>query len=95
MENKITETVLTCIKIYCKCRKYILKKHAALMVVASSVVYCGFEPWSDQTKDHKIGLCYFSAMHAALWSKSKDWLARKWDIMSKWSNISTRELSFQ
>jgi hypothetical protein len=22
-------------------------------------------------------------------------LARKWDIMSKWSNISTRELSFQ
>jgi hypothetical protein len=27
----------------------------------------------DQTKDYKIGICCFSAKHAALRSKSKDW----------------------
>ena len=44
-------------------------------VLASSVVYRGFEPRSGQTKDYKIGICCFSAKHAALKSKSKDgWL---------------------
>jgi len=41
-------------------------------VLTSSVVDCGFEPWSGQTKDYKIGICYFSAEHAALSSESKD-----------------------
>jgi hypothetical protein len=41
-------------------------------VLASSVVARGFEPWSGQTKDYKIGVCCFSAKHAALRSKSKD-----------------------
>ena len=31
--------------------------------LASSVVYRGFELRSGQTKDHKIGICWFSAMH--------------------------------
>jgi hypothetical protein len=33
-----------------------------------------FEPQSGQTKNYKIGICCFSAKHAALQSKSKDWL---------------------
>ena len=32
--------------------------------------------WSGQTKDYKIGICYFSDKHATLRRKSKDWLAR-------------------
>ena len=35
-------------------------------VLASSVVDGGFEPRSGQTKDYKIGICCFSARHAAL-----------------------------
>ena len=40
-------------------------------VLASSVVYRGFKPRSGQTKDYKIGICCFSAKHAALSRKSK------------------------
>ena len=36
----------------------------------------GFEPRSGQIKDYNIGICCFSAKHAALRRKSKDWLAR-------------------
>jgi hypothetical protein len=42
----------------------------------SSAVDRGFEPRSGQTKDYKIGICCFSAKHAAVRSKSIDWLAR-------------------
>ena len=42
-------------------------------VLASSVVDCMFEPRAGQTKDYNIGICCFSAKHAALSSKSKDW----------------------
>ena len=42
----------------------------------SSEVDRGFEPRLGQTEDYKIGICWFSAKHAALRSKSKDWLAR-------------------
>ena len=45
-------------------------------MLASSVVDREFEPLSGQTKDYKIGICCFSAKHAALTGKSKDWLAR-------------------
>ena len=54
-----------------------------------------FEPWSGQTKDYKIGICCFSAKHAALRRKSKDWLALNHDNVSKWSNMSTHGLLFQ
>ena len=48
-------------------------------VFAPSVVGRGFEPRSGQTKDYKIVFCCFSAKHAALRRKSKDWLARNQD----------------
>jgi hypothetical protein len=40
-------------------------------VLASSAVDGVFEPWSGQTKDYEIGICCFSAKHAALRTKSK------------------------
>jgi hypothetical protein len=49
------------------------------IVLVSSAVDRGFEPRSDQTKDYKIGICCFSAKHAALRRKSKDRLARNQD----------------
>jgi hypothetical protein len=64
-------------------------------VLASSAVDCGFEPWSGQTKDYKIGICYFSVKHAALRRKSKDWLAWNQNNVSEWSDMYTRELFFQ
>ena len=41
-------------------------------VLSSSAVDRGFEPRSGQTKDYRIGICFFSAKHAALRRKSKD-----------------------
>ena len=61
-------------------------------VLASSAVDRGFEPQSGQTKDYKIDICCFSAKHAALRRKSKDWLARNQNNVSEWSDISTRGL---
>ena len=52
-------------------------------MVASSVVDREFEPRSGQTKDYKIGICCFSANHAALKSKSKDWLAQNQNNVSE------------
>ena len=45
-------------------------------MLALSAVDRGFEPQSGQTKDYKIGFCYFSAKHAALRRKNKNGLAR-------------------
>ena len=64
-------------------------------VLASSVVDSGFEPWSGQTKDYKIDICCFSAKHAALRRKSKDWLARNQDNVSEWGDMSIHRLLFQ
>ena len=64
-------------------------------VLASSAVNRGFEPRSGQTKDNKIVICCFSAKHAALRRKSKDWLARNLNNVSEWSDMSTRGLLFQ
>ena len=41
-------------------------------VLASSAVDRRFEPRSNQTKDYKIGIWYFSAKHASLRRKNKD-----------------------
>ena len=60
-----------------------------ISVLASSAIDRGFEPLSGQTKDYKIGMCCFSAKHAALRSKSKDWLARNRNNVSEWSDMST------
>jgi hypothetical protein len=64
-------------------------------VLASSAVARGFEPRSGQTQDYAIDMCCFSARHAALRKKSKDWLARIQDNVSEWSDMSTRGLLFQ
>ena len=41
-----------------------------LRVVASNRVDHGFEHWSEQIQDYKIGICCFSAKHAVLRSKN-------------------------
>jgi hypothetical protein len=64
-------------------------------VLVSSAVDRGFEPRSGQTKDDKIGICCFSAKHAAFMRKSKDWLAQNQNNVSEWSVTSTRGLLFQ
>jgi hypothetical protein len=42
-----------------------------------------FKEIRDQTKDHRIGICCFSAQYAALSNKSKDWLAWNQDNVSE------------
>ena len=64
-------------------------------VLASSAVDRGFEPRSGQTKDFTIGICSFSAQHATLGRKSKEWSSWIQNNVSKWSDMSTRGLLFQ
>ena len=64
-------------------------------MLASSAVDRGFEPRSGQTKDFKIDICCFSAKHAALRRKNKDWLAQNQNNVSEWSDMSTHGLLFQ
>jgi hypothetical protein len=64
-------------------------------MLASSVVDRGFDHWSDKTKDFKIGMCCFSAKHAVLRGKNKDWLARNQNNVSEWNDMSTRRLLLQ
>ena len=52
-------------------------------VLASSAVDRGFQPRSSQTNDYKIGICRFSAKHAVLRRKSKNWLARNQNNMER------------
>ena len=44
--------------------------------------FVGLRALLGQTKDYNIGICCFSAKHAALRSKSKDWLAQNQDNVS-------------
>ena len=59
-------------------------------VLGSSVVDRGFEPRSGQTNDYKTGIFCFSAKHAALRRKSKNWLTRNQDNVSEWGDMSIR-----
>jgi hypothetical protein len=43
--------------------------------------------------DFKIGICCFSAKHAALRRNSKNWLARNQNNVPEWSDMFTRELN--
>ena len=63
-------------------------------VLASTVIDRWFERRSGKTKDFKVGICCFSAKHAALRRQSKDWLARNQANVSEWSDMSTRGLLF-
>jgi hypothetical protein len=64
-------------------------------VLALSVVDRWFEPRSGQTKDYTIGICCFSAKHAALRRKSKDWVTRNQVNVSEWSDMSIHGQLFQ
>jgi hypothetical protein len=64
-------------------------------VLTSSAVDGWFDPWTGQTKDYKIGIWCFSAKHAELRSKSKDWLGQNQNNVSEWSDMSTHGLLFQ
>jgi hypothetical protein len=65
-------------------------------VFVSSVVDREFEPRSCQTKDYEFGSCCFSAKtDASLRRKSKDWMDRKQNKVSEWSDMSTRGMLFQ
>jgi hypothetical protein len=79
-----------CDKVYS--RGNINQKHriggVMVSVLAWSAVDSGFEPRSGQTKDYKIGICCFSARHAALRRKSKDWLARNRNNVSEWRRLT-------
>jgi hypothetical protein len=61
-------------------------------VLASSAVNCWFKPQSCRTKNYKIGICFFSAKHAVLRSKSNDWLAI---VCATWNDLSIYRLLFQ
>ena len=54
-----------------------------------------FDPPSGQTKDYKIGICCFSAKHAALRTKRNNWLARNLNNVLKWRDMSNCGLLFQ
>ena len=56
----------------------------SMFTLSQSVVDRGL----GQTKDCKIGIYYFSAKHTALRSKTKVWLARNQDNVSKWKDMS-------
>ena len=60
----------------------------SMLTSSSSAVDRGFEPWSGQTKDYKIGICCFSANPASLRRKNKDWLAVNQDNVSELGNMS-------
>jgi hypothetical protein len=64
-------------------------------MLTTSAVDRGFEPWSGLTKDYKTGISCFSAKHAALRRKSKDWLAQIQDNVSEWGDMSICGLLFQ
>ena len=51
--------------------------------------------FASSAVDYKIGICCFSAKHAALRSKSKDWLARNQNNVSEWDDMSIHRLLFQ
>ena len=63
-------------------------------LITSSLVDRRFWPQLDQLKDYLIGISFFYAKHAALRSKSKNWLAWNPNV-SKWSDMSIRRLLLQ
>jgi hypothetical protein len=64
-------------------------------VLACSVVDCGFEPRSGQTKEYKICMCCLSAKHDALRRKSKEWLDRNHNTVPDLSDMSIHGRVFQ
>ena len=50
--------------------------------------------WVTPKTIQLVGIRCFSAEHAVLRSKSKDWFARNQDNVSEWSNMYIRGLLF-
>jgi hypothetical protein len=78
---------------YIGCQYYFVQER--YNVINLGVMVCMLEPRSGQTKDYEIGICCFSAKHAALRRKSNDWLTRNQDNVSEWGEISIHGLLFQ
>ena len=66
-----------------------------VIAFASSAQDRGFQSLPGQTKDYKIGICWFSDKDTALRKKNKDWVARNQDNVSEWGEMSFRGLFFQ
>ena len=64
-------------------------------VLTPMAANCRFKPQLGPTNDYKVGICCFSAKHATLRRKSKDWLAQNRDDVSKWSDMYIRGLLFK
>ena len=64
-----------------------------VIMLSSSVVDRGFEPRSGQANNYEIGICCFYAKYAALRRKSKAWMARNQDNVSKWGSMSIHVVS--
>jgi hypothetical protein len=62
---------------------WFIETETLLVVLTLSVVNHSFNTQLGQTKDYKIGICCFSAKHAALRSKSKDWLTQNQNNVSE------------
>ena len=70
-------TILHSFIAYLKKKKKILIDQitaTVVIVLASGVADHGFEPWSGQIKDYKIGICFFSIKVNT--RKCKDWFTR-------------------
>ena len=60
-----------------------------ILFISLTIWLIKFYSSPDRVKpDYKIGICCFSAKHAALRRKSKDLLARNQDNVSKWCDMS-------
>ena len=79
---------------YCRKVSYPLKQISMFLLLSSSVDL-GFKTRSGQTTDYKIGVCCFSAKHAALRKKNISQLVRNQDNVQEWGDMSTRGLLFQ
>jgi hypothetical protein len=64
--------------VVCGHKSKILLNHSTIQTVDRGL---------GQTKDYKIGICCFSAKHAALRRKSKDWLNRNQDNVYEWGDM--------
>jgi hypothetical protein len=64
-------------------------------MLSSSAVDRVFQPMVGSPKDYKIGICCFSAKHAALRRKSKNGVAWNKNNVSEWGDMSIRGLLFQ
>jgi len=71
------------------------KKHTLQnFILNCSSKYVGSSTDQAKPKTIKIGIWCFSAKHAALRCKSKDWLAWNQDNLSKWGDTSICGLCF-